>query len=74
MGKNSRKESKITGKEKKVDFQIVADIVETAYITPTNERTVIVVVTGDSDILPALAKVLLENRTVHVETCNCKGS
>lgn len=48
----------ITRKEKQVDAQLVADITERAIITPIGERTTIVVISGDADVLPAVRKVL----------------
>ena len=50
--------SKITGKEKQVDTQLVATITKTAINTPTRMRGTIVVVTGDADIIPALEEVI----------------
>ena len=52
-----KKRSLITYKEKQLDTQIVADITEMACITPREERTTIVVITGDADVIPAIEKV-----------------
>uniref|UniRef100_A0A1X7TYT2 NYN domain-containing protein n=1 Tax=Amphimedon queenslandica TaxID=400682 RepID=A0A1X7TYT2_AMPQE len=46
------------GKEKKVDTQIVADITKTACTTSPEERSTIVVITGDADMIPAIEKAL----------------
>ena len=50
--------SKITGKEKQVDAQLVVTITKTAIKTPAKRRGTIVVVTGDADIIPALEEVI----------------
>lgn len=54
--------SKITGKEKQIDTKLVAEVTSTAIKTPNHERTTIVVVTGDADVIPALKEVLKEDR------------
>ena len=54
--------STITGKEKQVDSEIVADITDIALTTPTSKRNTIVLVTGDADIIPALEKVVKAER------------
>ena len=48
----------LTGKEKKIDTGLVADITATAILTPQDQRTTIIVVTGDADVIPALDKVI----------------
>ena len=55
---NTYRKSQITRKEKQVDAQLVADITERAIITPEFERTTIIVISGDADVLPAVKKVL----------------
>jgi uncharacterized LabA/DUF88 family protein len=52
---DKKKRSKITGKEKQVDSQIVADVAE---IAKAPEKTTIAMVSGDADILPGLEKVI----------------
>ena len=58
----SQRRSMITGKEKQVDTSLVADVTETAILTPLHERTTIVVVSGDADVIPALDKILKQER------------
>ena len=62
----SKRRDAFTGKEKQIDTNIVADITATAIRTPIHERTTIVLVTGDANVLPALEKVIEEERW-HVE-------
>ena len=59
---NSQRRSLTTGKEKKVDTSLATDVTETAILTPLHERTTIVVVSGDSDMIPALDKILKQER------------
>ncbi len=54
--------SRITGKEKQIDTKLVAEVTSTAIKTPIHERTTIVVVTGDADVIPALKEILKEER------------
>ena len=44
----------LTGKEKKVDTRLVADVTRLAIDTPTAKRSTIVLVTGDADMIPAI--------------------
>ena len=53
-----KRRSTITGKEKGVDAQLVADITEIACTTPEEERTTIIIISGDADAMPAIHKVL----------------
>ena len=53
-----KKRSVLTGKEKGVDAQLVADITEMACTTPEEQRTTIVIISGDADVVPAIQKVL----------------
>ena len=53
-----KKRSLITGKEKKVDAQLVADVTELACTTDETERGTIIIISGDSDATPAIEKVL----------------
>ena len=57
-----QRRSRITGKEKQIDTKLVAEVTSTAIKTPPDERTTIVVVTGDADVIPALKEVLKEER------------
>ncbi len=50
----------ITNKEKQVDTMLVAEVTERAIKTPKHERTTIVLVTGDADVIPAVDQVLKE--------------
>ena len=52
-----KKKSVITGKGG-VDVQLVADITELACTTPEEERTTIIIISGDADAMPAIHKVL----------------
>ena len=63
-----KRRSAITGKEKQVDAQLVADITEMACTTPEEERTTIVIISGDADAMPAIHKVL-KYRGWSVEVC-----
>ena len=63
-----KRRSAITGKEKGVDAQLVADITELACTTPEEERTTIIIISGDADVMPAIHK-LLKYRGWSVEVC-----
>lgn len=54
--------SQLTGKEKQVDTKLVADVISLACKTPEHERTTIILVTGDANIIPAIEGVLNEER------------
>ncbi len=56
-----------TGKEKKVDTNIVTDIVTDSFTRMKAERDEITVVTGDSDFVPMLAS--LKDRKFRVDVC-----
>ena len=47
-----------TGKEKRINAQLVADIIEMACMTPEEQRTMIVIISGDADVMPAIRMVL----------------
>lgn len=51
-----------TGKEKQVDTKLVTDVIHIACTTPKHERTTIVLVTGDANVIPAIEGVLREER------------
>uniref|UniRef100_A0A1X7SIP7 NYN domain-containing protein n=1 Tax=Amphimedon queenslandica TaxID=400682 RepID=A0A1X7SIP7_AMPQE len=53
-----RKRSQVTGKEKMVDSDLVADATERACMTPKEKRSTFVVITGDADARPAIEKAL----------------
>ena len=57
----SERRHKVTGKEKQIDTNLVADVTATAIRTPVYQRTAIVLVTGDANVIPALEKVLEED-------------
>ena len=57
----SERRHKVTGKEKQIDTNLVADVTATAIRTPPHQRTAIVLVTGDANVIPALEKVLEED-------------
>ena len=63
----------ITGKEKKVDTGFVADITATAIRTPQDQRTTIIVVTGDADVIPAI-KIVIEEEHWKIEVYMWKQS
>ena len=50
--------SQVTGKEKQVDTKLVADVISLACKTPVHERTTIILVTGDANVIPAIEGVL----------------
>ena len=54
-----RHRDEISGKEK-VHTKLVADVVEVAFKTPVDERSTIILVTGDADIIPAI-EVIFDN-------------
>ena len=58
----------------KRDTKLVAEVTRTAITTLRDERTTIVVVTGDADVIPALDDQgrKMEDRSVHVEAGTCK--
>ena len=55
---DKKKKHQMTGKEKKVDTQLVADITERACNTPYHERSTIIMIAGDADMMPAIDKIL----------------
>ena len=55
------KKHSLTGKEKKVDTRLVAEVTRLAIDTPTAKRTTIVLVTGDADVIPAIQEVMRED-------------
>ena len=63
-----KKRSRITGKEKGVDTQLVVDITKTAITTRPEERTTIVIMSGDADVKPAID----ECKEWNVEVCMWK--
>ena len=68
-----KKRSTVTGKEKGVDGQMVADITERACDTPPEKRTTIVIISGDADVKPAIDKVL-KHAGWKVEVCMWKDA
>ena len=54
-----RQRDEISGKEK-VHTKLVTDVVEVAFKTPDNEKSTIILVTGDADIIPAI-EVIFDN-------------
>ncbi len=61
----------LTGKEKQVDTRLVAEATALAIRTPIEERTTIVLVTGDADVIPAIQEVMKEAHWL-VEVCMWK--
>ena len=64
-----------TGKEKQINTNLVANVTATAIRTPVYQRTAIVLVTGDANVIPALEKVLEEDHwqiEVYVGSCHIK--
>lgn len=59
---DSHHRSRITGKEKQVDTKLVAEVTRIAIKTPEHERSTIVIVTGDADVIPGLDEVIREDR------------
>ncbi|CAH1240535.1 Hypp6051 [Branchiostoma lanceolatum] len=53
-----KRKSYITGREKEVDSQLVADVTCLACETPEEKRGIISLVTGDADMMPVLQKIL----------------
>ena len=68
-----KKRSKLTGKEKGVDAQLVADITEMACMTPEEQRTTIVIISGDADVMPAI-RMVLKHRGWKVEVYMWKNA
>ena len=58
----SEKRSAMTGKAKLIHTMLVADVTAIAIKTRNEERTTIALVTGDADVIPAIEKVLEEDR------------
>ena len=54
--------SQVTGKEKQVDTKMVTDVVSLACSTPIHERTTMIPVTGDANIIPAIEEVVKQER------------
>ena len=48
----------IYGKETQLHTRFVSDVVSTAWSTPATEKSTIILVTGDADIIPAIDQVL----------------
>ena len=65
------RKSVVSGKEKKVDTRLVAEITRLAIRTPIEERTTIVLVSGDADVIPAIEEVMKESHW-RVEVCMWK--
>ncbi len=65
------KRHKFTGKEKQVDTRLVAEVTGRAIRTPNAERTTIVLVTGDADVIPAIQEAMKEAHWT-VEVCMWK--
>lgn len=63
-----KRRSMVTGKEKGVDAQLVADITEKACTTLLEDRTTIVIISGDADVMPAI-RVVLRYPGWKVEVC-----
>ena len=53
--------SRVTGKEKEVDAELVTDVTEVACNTPPHLRGTIIIISGDRDICPAVQKTLTRN-------------
>ena len=54
--------SQLTGKEKQVDTKLVTDVISLACKTPVQERTTMILVTGDANMIPAIEGVVNEER------------
>ena len=54
----TRQRSITYGKEIQLHTKFVSDIVSTAWSTPTEDKSTIILVTGDADIIPAIDQVL----------------
>ena len=54
--------SQLTGKEKQVHTKLVTDVISLACKTPIHERTTIILVTGDANVIPAIEGVLGEEQ------------
>ena len=54
--------SQVTGKEKQVDTKLVTDVISLACKTPVHERTTMILVTGDANMIPAIEGVVNEER------------
>ena len=63
---NPYRRSRMTGKEKKVDTQLVADVTEKACKTPEKEKSTFVLITGDADAIPAIDVALKYDWNVDV--------
>ena len=57
-GVKTKKKSFLTHKEKEVDAQLLVDVTEVACTTPRDERSTIVLITGDADMCPAVEKIM----------------
>ena len=57
----TKERSGVTGKEKEIDTQLVADVTEVACKTPAHLRGTIIIISGDRDMCPAVEKILGEN-------------
>ena len=56
----TKRKSIITRKEKEVDGQLITDVTALACKTPEEERSTIILITGDADIRPAVEKIMEE--------------
>lgn len=63
---NPYRRSRMTGKEKKVDTQLVADVTERACKTIEGEKSTFVLITGDADAIPAIEVALRYDWKVEV--------
>ena len=62
----TNEKSKITGKEKEVDGNIVADIMDIGYDTPEQDRSTIALISGDADMKPAIEKIIKKGWKVEI--------
>ena len=56
----TKRKSIITRREKEVDGQLITDVTAIACKTPEEERSTIILITGDADIRPAVERIIQE--------------
>ena len=56
----TKRKNNITRREKEVDGQLITDVTTIACKTPEEERSTIILITGDADIRPAVEQIIQE--------------
>lgn len=66
--------NQISGKEKQVHTHLVADVVEIALTTPVEQRSTIILVTGDANVIPAIESIFKHDSHWNIEVFMWKNA